>query len=165
MTELWYSPLEPRQVQTAIQSHISSTPYPRSWELFPLRSDGLYYGTVTETGFDLALADGSRKGNPLLEISGLIQPAHVPNVDGYLIKLHYQTSSANKVAWPLMLSIMTVFLSLVLLNFRTTGRLSGSVIIPAFVLPALLFFALVYKAEVNKSRRFLSTLLQLQTAP
>jgi hypothetical protein len=162
MTEEGYSPLTPREIQTAIQRHISSIPEPRSWELFPQKPDGFYYGTATEEHFYLALAAGSEKGNPIVEILGSVTPLGAPNQRGCLVALKYRPGQANTMAWLLMLLFFIGFLTLVLLNYKTRGNLSAIIILPALGLLGLLIFGAVYKSEVSKSRRFLWGELQLQ---
>ncbi|WP_460547866.1 hypothetical protein [Hymenobacter daeguensis] len=165
MKEEQYSPLKPHEIQAAIQHHISSTSRPRRWEVFSQKPDGLYYGKAAEDGFELSLAAGGEKGNPVLEVTGWVLPVKAHGQRGCLVKLEYRPGRVNQVVGIFMLLFFLIFLLLVVLNFKSTGRLSTVIIVPVFGLLCLIFFSGVYRAEMAKSRRFFLKLLQLQKAP
>ena len=138
---------------------------PASWQILPQQPTALYYGKVTEAGFDLVLAAGVGRGNSLLEISGVITTVRDSTTKGSRIKLTYQPGRSSQIAWGFMLLFLLIFLGLVLLNYNTTGNLSGVIILPILGLVGMLLFAFLYKREERKSRRFLSDILQLRRVP
>lgn len=160
-----YSPLKSSEIRTIIQGYILSTLLPASWQILPQQPDALYYGKVTEAGFDLILAAGIGRGNSLLEVSGMITAVREGNEQGSRITLRYKPSRTSQLAWVFMSLFFLCFLGLVLLNYNTTGNLSGVIILPTFGLAGMLLFAVLYKREERKSRDFLAEILQLRKLP
>lgn len=165
MTEDMYSPLEANEIRAIIQSQISSTPAPASWQILHQQPDALYYGQATKIGFTLILAAGVGRGNSLLEVSGSMMAPDKIGEQGTRIKLTYQPKQASQVAWWCMLLLLLAFLGLALLNYQATGSLNRVILLPIFGLAGLSFFAFLYKCAEQKSRRFLSEILRLQKAP
>ncbi|MGI4738167.1 MAG: hypothetical protein ACRYG7_23615 [Janthinobacterium lividum] len=135
---------------------------PASWQILLKQSNVLYYGKITEAGFDLILAAGVGRGNSLLEISGVITIMRDSNKKGSWIKLTHRPNQTSQVAWVLISLFFLIFLGLVLLNYTKTGNLNGIIILPTFGLLGTLLFALLYKRAELKSRYFLSEILQLR---
>ena len=165
MTEEAYSLFKPSEIRTIIQGHISSIAMPASWQILSQQPKAFYYGKVTEVNFNLVWAAGVGRGNSLLEVSGVITTVRERNRKGSRIKLTHQPSRTSQIAWVLMLLFFLLFLSLVLLNYYTTGNLSGVIILPVFGLSGMLLFVFLYKHEECKSRRFLAEILQFQKLP